>query len=1593
MFYYLQQALHKSTFELNQPPLCLETKRRDSKSSTSSSNLKSPSCLSSPSSAVSIITHFTEKEGSISPNYKVNSLESRALQLSRRRSSVESRSSLSKFQSRYVEKGEKRRAVSNSPTLEKLTPQFIQDLQQEDYFSPRHLPRHTKTFSIIEENCTEKRRSSLPEHQTKTKRALQKLQRKFSHDAGIMSSFFLYHQELEKKKNSSSRSLASLPSLDTNNPLKSHYNGLKGNNSASRFDVLRTSSNNSITTYGNNNNATAKVKIKKINSTGHSPVASNRPMSPPPRDPLSPADIDSEPSQCMSTNFSDAQSINTSTTEKSILSPVNTSAVREIAQSLYDSNNKSVNHIDTASWLGDVHEGRSAIRKAFMELFNFTDLSILSSIRVLCERLYMKAESQQLDRIVDAFAERWCQCNPNHKFMSVSVVYTLAYSILLLNTDLHSEKRSGGKKMVKSQYIQSTLGAMKANAKPEDWAANVVNGLMNKQQHHQHTQSVQSTKPIAFSDTSVSSTLSSGSMNSRKASGKREAFPRSVSTSSKSDSIALVNDSNTYSVKDWESIVVGLLKIIFFSIEMQPLTLAQTIGKTGSGENIDFQNMTRKKSQKIRPRSLYEWGGSLMVSNEINTDYEFHNAITANKELGGNLDSNDLEYADSRNLQKDCYIGFAGALRSKIKEEQNEKFENYRKQDDQHQKDTLNFLPVDPVTVFENSDQICNDILELRAELMKLPQSEYPTEMSPPLQFPEAFSSDFSTPCSSSEKPLLKDPFKKSGIRRASTCPPYEEFPRLSASKRESLTQDDQQTPCGIGDFTTFPINNIAPFLQQQADFSYSGHYARTKGDGLLPVGKSIVTTKNALVMDREDSLEAKRQISTEFPSSTHPVSIQPSSDMYEQQHHQQQDTLSYSPTIPLQPGSVKDWGISPVSSVKGSLSTHTDYTSSTNNNSLKKKFSEEELLLHGSPWGKEGLLKVLVFAEGFNEKRFFGKKKSSTWTQKFVVVQNGYLKMFQFGDSSSSSSGGSNTKISTLPSPSASPVFSSASSSSLSSPSKYKKLGFGGLMKKIHVMDKKESHNNNNINGNVNVNNEGNKEGGRSDSDVSNKVQSVGGGNWIENATMTENISLCHAIAQTIHLTQDGEDVLHVLPVEVQQIIKQKASKYFTSSSSGNSSGVSSRSGSRLNISTSLSHNYHYQPLETDDKALWALLLPNGGVVVFEAGTKEIADEFIYSCNYWAARVSKEPLIEAVTSYEYGWDKPIETIFKLSKKKSYNNGFSSNNSYENEDHVGLLMSSSQREGGVGNKLKHNLPTSNNSKFPHQSGFNYSNSSLGSYSTTNSKYDTEETCNTSHMASGDDEDLSKVNSASSFRQQKQSSLSSSKPHSTKNNNNNNNNSTSPSTSTLTSSAGASALATAEFATYVATLSAPWTENPHYTSDNEFQDLKNQLSVQLVSSTEKSNSGSSSSSNNNNNNPLILITMKERRGEGNLKKKAKKYTICSDKPQVLIFNKEELRLGEWVEPFAPLVRSNLTELSQMKSLVRYRAKLECAFYTHVGVRALMDSIYYNNPVVVKCLPLIQKNWEAKAKHLMREVMKYGIYTETIKKAIEDAENLS
>lgn len=93
--------------------------------------------------------------------------------------------------------------------------------------------------------------------------------------------------------------------------------------------------------------------------------------------------------------------------------------------------------------------------RGFLNGFSFAGKELLTSIREMVFQMRLPGEAQKIDRVMQAFSEHWYACNqrdPNQKvdvegtdavvnpFRSEDAAFILSFSIIMLNTDLHSGK-------------------------------------------------------------------------------------------------------------------------------------------------------------------------------------------------------------------------------------------------------------------------------------------------------------------------------------------------------------------------------------------------------------------------------------------------------------------------------------------------------------------------------------------------------------------------------------------------------------------------------------------------------------------------------------------------------------------------------------------------------------------------------------------------------------------------------------------------------------------------------------------------------------------------------------------------------------------------------------------------------------------------------------------------------------------------------------------------------------------------------------------------------------------------------------------------
>lgn len=127
-------------------------------------------------------------------------------------------------------------------------------------------------------------------------------------------------------------------------------------------------------------------------------------------------------------------------------------------------------------FLGENEDICKKVMYAYVDAMNFSELDIVAALRYFLEGFRLPGEAQKIDRLMEKFAARYCECNPNNVlFTSADTVYVLAFSVIMLTTDLHSPQVKN--KMTKEQYIKLNSGISDNNDLPREYLSQIYDEI------------------------------------------------------------------------------------------------------------------------------------------------------------------------------------------------------------------------------------------------------------------------------------------------------------------------------------------------------------------------------------------------------------------------------------------------------------------------------------------------------------------------------------------------------------------------------------------------------------------------------------------------------------------------------------------------------------------------------------------------------------------------------------------------------------------------------------------------------------------------------------------------------------------------------------------------------------------------------------------------------------------------------------------------------------------------------------------------------------------------------------------------------------
>ncbi|KAB0792741.1 hypothetical protein PPYR_14700 [Photinus pyralis] len=127
-------------------------------------------------------------------------------------------------------------------------------------------------------------------------------------------------------------------------------------------------------------------------------------------------------------------------------------------------------------FLGENDEFSKEVMYVYVDTLNFADMDIVTALRHFLDGFRLPGEAQKIDRLMEKFASRYCECNPNNGlFASADTAYVLGFSIIMLTTDLHSPQVKT--KMTKEQYIRLNRGNTDSKDVPEEYLSQIYDEI------------------------------------------------------------------------------------------------------------------------------------------------------------------------------------------------------------------------------------------------------------------------------------------------------------------------------------------------------------------------------------------------------------------------------------------------------------------------------------------------------------------------------------------------------------------------------------------------------------------------------------------------------------------------------------------------------------------------------------------------------------------------------------------------------------------------------------------------------------------------------------------------------------------------------------------------------------------------------------------------------------------------------------------------------------------------------------------------------------------------------------------------------------
>ncbi|KAK7300750.1 hypothetical protein RJT34_11599 [Clitoria ternatea] len=125
-------------------------------------------------------------------------------------------------------------------------------------------------------------------------------------------------------------------------------------------------------------------------------------------------------------------------------------------------------------FLGNHDEFCIQVLHEFARTFDFKDMTLDTALRLFLETFRLPGESQKIQRVLEAFSERYYEQSP-HILANKDAALLLSYSIIMLNTDQHNMQVK--KKMTEEDFIRNNRRINGGNDLPREYLSELYHSI------------------------------------------------------------------------------------------------------------------------------------------------------------------------------------------------------------------------------------------------------------------------------------------------------------------------------------------------------------------------------------------------------------------------------------------------------------------------------------------------------------------------------------------------------------------------------------------------------------------------------------------------------------------------------------------------------------------------------------------------------------------------------------------------------------------------------------------------------------------------------------------------------------------------------------------------------------------------------------------------------------------------------------------------------------------------------------------------------------------------------------------------------------